>query len=123
MVTVIFTVPALPAGEVAVICADEFTVKLVAALPPKSTAVAPFRFTPLMVTEVPPANGPAAGVTPLTMGVVLLKPRSAARVARAAAYCSGSFVHSPGQAHAPVGPFGWLVLVQPVAPLAPVMSQ
>ena len=38
------------------------TVKLVAALAPKSTAVAPVKPVPVMVTAVPPAGGPAVGL-------------------------------------------------------------
>jgi hypothetical protein len=47
-------------ATVAVIWVALFTVKLAAAFPPKATAVAPFRFTPVTVTTVP-AN-PEVGV-------------------------------------------------------------
>lgn len=46
----------LPAGITAVICVVEFTVKLLAALPPNRTEVAPVKFVPVIVTEVPPAG-------------------------------------------------------------------
>ena len=44
------------------------TITPVAALAPKSTAVAPVRLVPVMVTEVPPAVGPEVGLTPVTVG-------------------------------------------------------
>ena len=60
VVTVTSTVP-LPAGEVAVIEVAVSTV-MVAALPvPKSTAVAPQRLVPVMVTLVPPPSGRWSG--------------------------------------------------------------
>ena len=43
----------------AVIWVPLTTVKLVAAVVPKSTAVAPVKPVPVIVTEVPPAVGPA----------------------------------------------------------------
>ena len=61
VVTLTSTVPALPTGAVAVICVAELTVKPVAAVAPKVTAVAPLKFVPVMVTVVPPAVGPAVG--------------------------------------------------------------
>jgi len=42
-----------PLGTVAVICVAAFTVKVVAATPPKVTAVAPVKFAPRIVTVVP----------------------------------------------------------------------
>ena len=66
-VTVTFTVPAAPAGSVAVRDVSLVTVKLAGALP-KSTAVAPVNPVPVTVTDVPPAVGPADGLTPLTVG-------------------------------------------------------
>ena len=68
VVTVTTTVPADPAGAPAVIEVSETTVKLVAAVPPKCTAVAPVRLVPVIVTEVPPAVGPEAGEIALTAG-------------------------------------------------------
>ena len=58
VVTVTSTVPAEPAGAAAMICVSELTVKL-AALPPKSTALAEVKPLPEMVTVEPPAAGPA----------------------------------------------------------------
>ena len=44
------------------------TVTPVAALVPKSTAVAPVKPVPVTVTLVPPAVGPAVGLSPVTVG-------------------------------------------------------
>ena len=68
VVTCTFTAPAACAGVVAVIEVALFTVKLVAAVPPKVTAVAPVKFVPVMVTLVPPAVGPVFGDTVVTVG-------------------------------------------------------
>ena len=81
MVTVTSTVPAACAGATAVIDVADFTVKLVAAVPPKETAVAPFRFFPLMVTVVPPAVGPEVGLMPVTVGWATYVNWAAAEVA------------------------------------------
>ena len=67
VVTVTSTVPE-PAGLVAVIEAALFTVKLAAAVAPNLTAVAPVKLVPVMVTEVPPTEGPELGTTDLTVG-------------------------------------------------------
>jgi hypothetical protein len=53
-----------------VIVVAELTVYVVAAVPPKSTALAPVRSVPVIVTDVPPAVGPAAGATEVTAGAV-----------------------------------------------------
>ena len=68
VVTVTFTVPALSAGLVALIELDELTVTPVAAEAPKSTAVAPVKPLPGIVTDVPPAVDPVFGLTPETVG-------------------------------------------------------
>ncbi len=60
VVTVTSTVPA-PAGEVAVMLVAQLTVKLVAAVGPKLTALAPVKPVPVMVTEVPPVPAPSSG--------------------------------------------------------------
>src|SRR5690242_17849571 len=52
VVTAILPVTA-PAGTVTVICVAEFTVKLLAARPPKVTLVAPVKLVPVIVTVVP----------------------------------------------------------------------
>ena len=71
VVTVTFTTPlpnaAVNAGLVAVI-AVAVSLVIVAATPPKSTAVAPARSVPVIVTDVPPLVGPVAGLTPVTAG-------------------------------------------------------
>ena len=67
VVTLTVTDPA-PAGEVAVICVAELTVKLVAAVAPNLTAVAPVKLVPVMTTLVPPAVGPDVGASPVTVG-------------------------------------------------------
>jgi len=67
VVTVTSTVPA-PAGEVAVIEVALTTLKLAAAVVPNWTAVAPVKFVPLIVTEVPPLAGPVVGLSPDTVG-------------------------------------------------------
>jgi hypothetical protein len=67
VVTVTSTVP-VPAGDVAVIDVVELTVKLVAAVAPKVTAVVPVKFVPVIVTEVPPVVGPAVGEIEVTVG-------------------------------------------------------
>ncbi len=68
VVTVTSTGPAAPAGLVAEIEVSLLTVELVAAVPPKLTAVAAAKLVPVMVTEVPPAVGPLLGATELTVG-------------------------------------------------------
>ena len=66
MVTVTSTVP-VPAGLVAVICVSELIVKLFAATVPKFTPVASVKPVPVIVTDVPPATGPPAGLMPVTV--------------------------------------------------------
>lgn len=70
--TVTSTTPTVPAGAVAVICVAESTVKLLAAVPPKLTAVAPFRLVPVTTTMHSPASGPLLGLTAVTVGAVAL---------------------------------------------------
>ena len=67
VVTLTSTVP-VPAGDVAVIWVAELTVKVVAAVAPKITAVAPVNPVPLMVTVVPPDPGPEVGEIDVTVG-------------------------------------------------------
>ena len=67
LVTRMSTVPA-PAGDVAVIDVDELTVKPVAEVAPKTTAVAVVKPVPVMVIEVPPVDGPTVGDIELTVG-------------------------------------------------------
>ncbi len=67
VITVTSTVP-VPAGLTAVIELSFTTVKLVAATDPNSTADAPVKLVPEIVTGVPPACVPVVGVNPVTVG-------------------------------------------------------
>ena len=67
VVTVTSAVPD-PAGDVAVMCEASTTVTFVPAFDPKRTEVAPVKFVPVIVTLVPPPVGPAAGLSPVTVG-------------------------------------------------------
>jgi hypothetical protein len=68
-VTVIPTVPAGSGGLTAVIDWSLFTVKDVAGMEPKSTAVVPqLKTDPLIVTTVPPAVLPLLGLTKVITG-------------------------------------------------------
>ena len=70
VVTVMSTVPALPAGAVAVMLVA-VSVLIVPALVPNVTAVAFARLVPVIVTVFVPAVGPDAGLTPVTAGPVV----------------------------------------------------
>jgi hypothetical protein len=72
VITLMSTMPLPAAGEIAVMLLAEFTVKLVAGVPPNSTAVAPVKPVPVMVTEVPPAVVPLAGLRPVIAGAAAL---------------------------------------------------
>jgi hypothetical protein len=61
----------VPAGAVAVIDVAELTVKLVAAVAPKVTPVAPVKPLPAMVTVVPPGAGPEVGEIDVTVGAAV----------------------------------------------------
>ena len=61
LVTVTLTTPE-PAGDVAVIWLAELTVYAVAAVSPNVTVVISVNPVPVIVTAVPPAVGPLAGV-------------------------------------------------------------
>ena len=63
------TTPAEPAGAVTVIWVADTTTTEVPATVPNLTEVAPVKFAPVRVTEVPPAAGPDAGLTVVTVGV------------------------------------------------------
>jgi hypothetical protein len=67
--TVTATVPD-PGGTTALIAPSLVTEKLVARVPPKSTGVAPVKPLPVMVTDVPPDDGPESGTKALTGGQV-----------------------------------------------------
>ncbi len=66
----ISTVP-VPAGAVAVMEIAELTVKVVAAVAPKVTAVAPEKLLPVRVTTVPPVCGPVVGEIELMIGAAI----------------------------------------------------
>ena len=68
VVTVTSTVPTLADGADAVSWVADLNVTEVAALEPKSTVAPETKFVPVIVTIVPPAIGPAAGLTALTVG-------------------------------------------------------
>lgn len=68
VVTAMLTAPAEPAGATAVICVALLTVKEVAAVLPKLTAVAPVKLVPVMTTPVPPAVVPDDGATTVIVG-------------------------------------------------------
>jgi hypothetical protein len=65
--TVTSTVPAGSAGETIVIDVAELTTRPVPGVAPKLTAVAPVKLVPVTVTVVPPAIGPAEGLTLVTV--------------------------------------------------------
>ena len=67
-VTVMSTMPAAWAGAITVIWVSESIVKLLAAVVPNFTAVAPVKLLPLMVTTVPAVSGPALGLVAVTRG-------------------------------------------------------
>src|SRR5262245_9191784 len=56
------------AGVVALIDVALVTLTPVAATPPNATVAPAAKFDPAIVTLVPPAGGPDAGVTPVTAG-------------------------------------------------------
>jgi hypothetical protein len=72
VVTVMSTVAAVSAGEVAVQVVAVEQLNDAAAVEPNLTAVAPVRLVPVMVTLVPPDVGPDVGVTSVIVGEVAL---------------------------------------------------
>ena len=68
VVTVMLTVPAIPAGDVAWICVSDRTVNVVALVVPNLTAEAAAKLVPVSVTTVPPAVVPVLTLNPLTVG-------------------------------------------------------
>jgi hypothetical protein len=75
------TVPASPAGEVAVTLVSLTTVTPVATALPKLTVTGAMNPVPVMVTDVPPASGPALGRTAVTVGTAAYVKWSAELVA------------------------------------------
>ena len=72
VVTKTLAEPAVPAGVVAVMLVELFTVKLVAATPPIVTEVAPVRLVPVMVILVPPEVKPLVGKILITVGAAMM---------------------------------------------------
>ena len=68
MVTATLFAPAVPAGVTAVTLVAETTTTLVAATPPTVTLLAPVRFVPVIVIDVPPRVEPLVGVTAVIVG-------------------------------------------------------
>ncbi|BDT90824.1 hypothetical protein IFM12275_08000 [Nocardia sputorum] len=68
VVTVTWTVPADPAGAMAVIWVGEFMVNVVAVLP-NLTVVGPVNPVPVIVTLVPPDVGPDVGEMEVIVGM------------------------------------------------------
>ena len=56
-----------PAGVVPVICVALTTARLVSAFPPIIAAAGAAKLVPVIVTGVPPASGPFAGLMPVTV--------------------------------------------------------
>ena len=71
VVTVTSTVAALPFGDFATIWVDETNVDEVAAVVPNFTVALDVKPVPVIVTDVPPAVGPAVGLSPVTVGPVV----------------------------------------------------
>ena len=67
-VTVMSTVPAEPAGATAVMEVAELTMTLAAGVRPNRTVAPGANWVPVRATDVPPASGPAAGFTAVTVG-------------------------------------------------------
>ena len=68
VVTAIVTGPAACAGVTAVILVALAILKEVAGVPPTLTAVAPVKFVPVRVMDVPPAVPPTFGETAVIVG-------------------------------------------------------
>jgi hypothetical protein len=74
------TVPAEPAGAVAVIVVELLTVNPVAFVAPNFTAVTFVKSVPVIVTDVPAVSGPAVGLSAVTVGAATYVYWSAADV-------------------------------------------
>jgi len=69
LVTVTFTIPALPAGVLATRVLPVSLMMLAAVVPKATVAVLVVpRFVPVIVTIVPPNTGPEVGLTLVTLG-------------------------------------------------------
>jgi hypothetical protein len=71
VVTVTFTVPADPAGDVAVIDVEEFTVTAVAVTAPNITVAPGTKPVPVIAMEVPPVAVPLVGLMEVIVGMLL----------------------------------------------------
>ena len=71
-VTDTLTLPAVPAGVVAVMDVALATTTFVAALAPKVTLAPVAKFVPVSVTAVPPAVGPLFGLTLEMVGALVV---------------------------------------------------
>jgi hypothetical protein len=78
--TLMSTVPAPAAGDVAMTWLALTVVTLIPATPPKVTELTPVKFDPVIVTGVPPNVDPVPGETELTTGAVSYVNRSEALV-------------------------------------------
>jgi len=67
VVTMTSTGP-VPGGEAATMVVELLMMYESVSADPKATAVAPVRFVPVMVTDVPPPLGPEFGLTEVTLG-------------------------------------------------------
>ena len=121
------------AGVVAVISVSLTTVKLVTAVPPTVTAVAPVKPVPVMVIEVLVETGPYGGETPVTVGtvVVAVKVNAPVSVSVPPGCCNDYVGGSCRPGRGSCGDFcitdrleDWLLLLHPmvtaVAPVKPV---
>ena len=70
MVTATSLAPTVPTGVTAVIWEAVTTEKLVAAMPPIVTLVAPVKLVPVIVISVPPLTGPELGTTVVMVGAL-----------------------------------------------------
>ena len=78
VVTIRSTTPAASAGEVAVIDPVEFSVNELAGVLPKLTPTTETKLVPVIVTVVPPADGPKWGLTLITDGGGAMKSKLSA---------------------------------------------
>jgi hypothetical protein len=69
-VTITFTGPAGPGGVVTVICVALLREMFVPSFGPNFTDMPVRKFAPAIVTDVPPATGPATGLTVAIVGAL-----------------------------------------------------
>src|SRR5438477_5952027 len=81
VVTRTSTVPVVTVpGDVAVIDVELTTVTLVAGVAPNATVAPVMKLVPVIVTDVPPPEGPLFGLTEVTDGVTAVYVKSSAAV-------------------------------------------